>query len=381
MVMKSFVRRYGAIAGILRAEYRQISHRYFHPHLPHFEGDARDISAQVVEGCWNGTFYQTSLGHYDFFWMRDFGTTAQSLVNLGHKDRVQQTMAWAMKHYRRANTVTLCIDGYGNTFNAPAKKSIDALPWLLHTLLACDYKLNKTEHEFLQTRLRHYSKKFIDRKDGMLKYVRYAELRDAVTYDRSAYSVAMLGRLSYCANKLGLDAFLFPPETYRRALIDQYWNGTFFRADLSNDTFSSECALVPFLLNVVDDRDMAAATFNYIEKKKLNRPYPMQHGEHDDRFKHRLGMGPIIMPNYTGSTVWTWFGTFYLHLLHRYDRPEYGTQYRRLAQLVEKYHVYPELITPEGEWYKAMAYKSDPGMIWAGLFLDLPKPSRESTRR
>lgn len=371
--MKLIIRRTGAVLGMLRAEYRQITNRYF-GRVRRFDGDAREICAQIVDLTWGGTFYRTSLGHYDFFWMRDFGTVAESLVKTGHKDKVQLTLKWALNNYRRAGTVTLCIDKAGHTFNAPAKKSIDALPWLLHSILVSDYPLNKAEKEFLQTRLRHYSKKFIDRDDGMLRSVRYAELRDAVHYDRSAYSVAILGRLSYCAQKLGLTAFLFAPETYRRALIDQYWNGNFFKADLSNDVYSSECALIPFFLKVIDDKDMAAATFDYINKKKLNKPYPLQYGEHSDRFHYRLGMGPVIMPNYTGTSIWTWHATFYLHLLKRYKRPEYDAQYHRFSELIERHGTYPELTAPDGSWYKAMAYKADPGMVWAALFLELPKP-------
>lgn len=373
MFKELFFRRVGAILGVLRAEYRQIYNRYFGK-TTRFDGNATEIAEQVAEKLWNGDFYRTSLGHYDFFWMRDFGTTAAAYVKIGHRDRVLQTLKWAMHNYRRAGTVTLCIDRAGNTFNAPAKKSIDALPWLLHSLVVSGYELNKSEHEFLQTRLRHYSKKFIDRQNGMIKPVRYAELRDAVNYNKSAYSLAMIGRMSECAQILGLNAFLFPAETYRRVLLDYYWNGTFFRADSENNTFSSECALMPFFVGLIDDADMARATFDYIEKKKLNRPYPMQHGEHDELFHHRLGMGPKIMPNYTGSTVWTWMGTFYLQLLKKYKAPEYAKQYNRLAELIEKYGTYPELINHDGTWYTAPFYRSDPGMVWVGLFLALPKP-------
>lgn len=370
---KLFIRRSGAILGMLRAEYRQITNRYF-GHIRHFEGDAREVCQQIVDETWGGTFYRTSLGHYDFFWMRDFGTVAEALVNVGEREKVLKTLQWAMHQYRRAGTVTLCIDKAGHTFNAPAKKSIDALPWLLHSLVVSGYELSKLEHEFLQTRLRHYSKKFIDRKDGMLKAVRYAELRDAVNYDRSAYSVALLGRLSVCAEELGLNAFLFPPETYRRALIDQYWNGKFFKADLSNDVYSSECALIPFYLKIIEDKDMANATVAYIQKKKLNKPYPLKYGEHQERFHFRPGMGPHIMPNYTGSTIWTWHATFYLHILKRYKHPTYKQEYEQFAKLIERHGTYPELVNPDGSWYDAPFYRADPGMVWAALFLELPKP-------
>jgi len=373
VTMELFFRRSGAILGMVRTASRQVFNRYFGKNR-RFEGSARQVCTQIVDELWQGNFYRTSLGHYDFFWMRDFGTVAESLVKTGHKDRVQHTLRWAMKHYRKAGTVTLCIDPYGHAFNQPAKKSIDALPWFLHSLYVSKYPLNKTEKEFLQTRLRHYSKKFVDRQTGMLKSTHYAELRDAVNYNRSAYSVALLGRLAYCAEEMGLDAFIFPPETYRQALKEQYWNGEFFMADLSNNVYSSECALMPFFLRVVDDAKMAGKTFDYINRKKLNRPYPLKYGEHANRFKYRPGMGPITMPNYTGTTIWTWHATFYLHTLQRYKRPEYGEQYHRFAELIERHGTYPELVNPDGSWYNVLFYRADPGMVWASLFVELPVP-------
>ena len=369
--MEIYTRRAGAIIGTLRAEYRQITNRYFGK-IERFEGDAREICEQIVDKVWEGEFYRTSLGHYDFFWMRDFGTVAESLVKLGHQDKVHSTLKWAMYHYRRAGTITLCIDKSGNTFNAPAKKSVDALPWLLHSLAVSDYKLNRSEHKFLQTRLRHYTKKFLDSKTGFLKAVLYAEMRDAVNYDRSAYSTALIGRMAKCAELLELDAFGFPPELYRDTLNNLYWNGEFFKADLSNDVYSSECALIPFFLNVIDDKEKFFKTVEYIKERKLNKPYPLKYGEHQERFHFRLGMGPHIMPNYTGSSIWTWHATFYLHTMAKYEHPDYNREYLQFSKLIERHGSYPELTNPDGSWYKAPFYKADPGMVWAALFLELP---------
>ena len=67
--MKPLIRAFGATFGILRAEYRQIVNRYF-ADIERFPGDAREICQQIVDRLWYGDFYRTSLGHYNFFWMR-----------------------------------------------------------------------------------------------------------------------------------------------------------------------------------------------------------------------------------------------------------------------------------------------------------------------
>lgn len=77
------------------------------------------------------------------------------------------------------------------------------------------------------------------------------------------------------------------------------------------------------------------------------------------------------MPNYTGTSIWTWHGTFYLHSLKKFKRPEYKIEYEKFEKLIKRHKTYPELLNPDGTWYKSPTYSGDPGMVWAALFLDL----------
>lgn len=372
--MERLTRRVGGVLGTLRAEYWQVYNRYFADY-DHFSGDAREISQQVLDGLWEGDFYRTSLGHFDFFWMRDFGTVADSLTKLGNGDKVRHTLSWALYHYQRAGEVTLCIDKAGHTFNAPAKRSVDALPWLLHSLVVSDYPLNNMERKFLERQLRGYCKRLLDHKTGdLLTGIRYAELRDAVNYDRSAYAITMIARMAKCVEILKLGGFPYPMSHYQDNLIHHYWNGTYFMADHVTNVWSSECGLMPFILEVITDKDKVNRTLDYINRAKLNKPYPLQYCQHQELFHFRPGMGPHIMPNYTGTSIWTWHGAWYLHLLKRNKRPEYKEQYESFCALIERHGTYPEMIQSDGSWYKAPFYNGDPGMVWAAIFLELPEP-------
>lgn len=371
--MKPLMRALGATFGILRAEYRQLANRYVTP-IERFSGDAREISWQVLNRLWYGDFYRTSLGHFNFFWMRDFGTVAESLVHLNEATHVHHTLRWALRHYRRNGRVKLCVDKNGNVFNAPGRESIDALPWLLHSLVVSHYALNTEEEAFLSDELARYVERFLSSEGDIKKGVKYAEMRDAVYYDRSAYAVALVGRLAQCAATLHLANFPFAASIYEDLLIHEYWNGQFFRADRTSSNFSSDSALIPFFLGVVDDKNMVNKTLDYINEKELNVPYPIHYSEKSSkRLRYRFGMGPFSMPNYTGTSLWTWHATYYLHLLHRYGRTEYKKQYNRFCELIERHHTYPELTNPDGSWYYAPFYRADPGMVWAALFLDLPQ--------
>ncbi len=371
--MKPIIRGFGIVFGMARAEYRQLYNRYF-SEIERFPGDAREISQQVLDRLWVGDFYRTSLGHFNFFWMRDFGTVAESLVRLNQTTHVHHTLRWALRHYRRAGRVKLCIDASGNVFNAPGKPSIDALPWLLHSLVVSNYNLNPSEIAFLSHEISRFVDKFLTETGDIKKGVAYAEMRDAVYYERSAYAIALVGRMAHCAQVLKLNAFPFAPSIYSELLLFHYWNGHYFRADRVSDTYSSDSALMPFFLKVIDDKDLADKTFDYINTKKLNKPYPLHYGETPKkRLRYRLGMGPISMPNYTETSLWTWHATYYLHILKRYNRPEYEKNYKSFSRLIEKHGTYPELTNPDGSWYYAPFYKADPGMVWAALFLELPE--------
>ena len=356
-----------------RVVIRQIRARYFGK-IDRFEGNARAITKQIVDGTWNGTFFKTSLGHYDYFWMRDFGTVAESLVRLGHKDKVHKTLQWALRNYRKADHVTICIDKEGRAFSAPGRQSIDALPWFVHSLAVSKYPLNKAEKAFLNRRIKVYSKKYLNRQSGHLKRgILVNELRDAVHYNRSSYAIALTGRLSIASKELGL-AFPYPPNRYAEELISHYWTGEYFRADSRTDDFSAEGALMPFFLGLIKDKGRADATLDYILRQKLQTPYPLKYSKGAQKFRYRLGMGRIVMPNYTGDTIWTWHATFYLHVLQKFSRPEYGREYKKFASLIERHGNYPELVNPDGSWYYAPFYRADPGMVWAALFLELPAP-------
>lgn len=371
--MERFRRTTGIILGTLRAEYRQLSNRYFKK-LPYFEGDATAVCKQTLEALWEGDFYRTSLGHFDFFWMRDFGTVCQSLVRLGETEKVHHTLRWALNHYRKSGHVTLCIDKAGHCFNAPGK-SIDAFPWLLHSLEVSDYPLNKAETAFLNRILRRYRKRWLDADGHILAHIKFAEMRDAVIYDRSAYAVALVARLAVCAKKMNLQWSLDVTQ-YRELLTRHYWNGHYFNADFGNTAFSAECALFPFFLGIVTDESMVNQTFKYIERQRLNQPYPLIYTNTPEKFKYHWWMTAPWMPNYEGATIWSWHGEYYLHLLKKYKHPDYKREYDKFSEMIELHGMFPEMLNLDGSWYDAPIYRSDPGMVWVALYLELPKPSK-----
>ncbi len=369
--MRRFLSIFGRVVGTLRAEYRQLANRYWGK-IERFDGNAHDICRQIIDKLWYKNFYRTSLGHFDFFWMRDFGTSCSALYHSGHQERIHHTLKWALKHYRRAGGVTTCIDSAGNAFNAPSVRAIDTLPWLLHCIWMSHYELNLAEREFLNKALRRYCRQFLVKQTGLIKPgIRYAEMRDAVIYDRSAYALTLVARMARCADKLGLTGFPYATSIYRDELVNNYWTGHYFKADYTNSAFSAECALMPFYLGIVDDKSMATKTFDYIDEYKLNKPYPLIYTKSAKAFKHRFWMTAPFMPNYEDHTIWSWHGVFYLRLLKHYGDRRYAQQHAAFTRMIERHGTWPEMLNADGSWYLAPVYKGDPGMIWCALYLDL----------
>ncbi len=354
-------------SGHIAAGFRLVRHRYFR-RIHQFEGGAERICEHILARLWKRKFYMTGLGHFTYLWIRDFGSVAESLVALGHTDRVQKTLHWSLHQYRRGGKVTLCIDRLGQIFNAP-EQSIDALPWLLHAIVVSRYKLDDHERIFLEQQLIEYRETFLDSR-GMLQHGHYAELRDGVLYDQSAYALTMVARLAVCVESLHLAGFHFSPGVYQKRLLGKYWNGDYFNADIETKAFSAEGALMPFVLNIVDDADMANKTFAYIEKHGLNRPYPLRYTNKPSAFRYRLWAW-TIMRNYAGTTIWTWHGAFYLQLLKRYKHPDYAAQLASFEYMISHYGTFPELLNPDGSWYKTPFYKGDQAMIWCAVYLAL----------
>lgn len=366
----------GRILGSVRAEWRQLHGRYFGS-IERFEGNAEQICQQITERCWTGEFYKTSLGHFDFFFVRDFGTVAESLCRTGYRKHVLHTIKWALMNYRRSDKVTTCIDGYDNCFDAPMH-AVDSLPWLLHSILVSGYELNKSERAFLEHHLRKYCRKYLDT-TGHLRPIKMGEMRDAVLYDRSAYAVSLVGRMAWCVEQLGLGNFPYKLQKYQEELITRYWNGQYFNADRTTDAFTADCALFPFFLGVIEDEALAGATFDYITDNDYDQPFPMIYNKRPETFKYHWWMTAPFMPQYEGNTLWSWHGMFYLHSLRRFRRPEFASQRERFAKgMIERHKTFPEMLNKDGSWYYAPVYRGDPGMVWAAMYVDLARLEHSS---
>lgn len=348
-----------------------VKHKFFsRPRT--YDDSAEDICAKILEELWTGSFYQTGLGHFNYFWIRDFGTVTRALVVLGQHDRAVATLEWALSHYRAHGRVTLCLDEQGNAFDLPTP-SIDALPWLIHAIRAANMSLAKNDRDFLEQELGRYGRVHLDERTHLpRKGAPASEMRDTVIYETSAYAVAMLAALARDAAWCGLTLPRVLEHDYAKVLCSEYWNGSFFKSDLHNDAFSSEANLIPFFTEVVDDPLMLSAVLETMHQKELTKPFPVTYTDEPVAFRYhwwaRLGM-----PKYQGGTTWTWLGAMYLHLAYAANDPRARDAFRAFTSLIERHRNFPEVVFRDGSWYETSLYRAEEGMVWSAIYLALAR--------
>lgn len=358
-----------AMLAFITTAARTLAWRYRAPG-PRLGATAQEICTHAVERLWSGEFYQTGLGHFDYFWMRDFGVVARALIATGSAARAQATARWALGHYEYHGRITTCIDAHGRTFDAPTA-SVDALPWLLDTLIVCSVEPTPAQREFLQAALAQYCAKAVDA-DGLPREGQ-AELRDAVIYRQSAYALCMLEVLKRSARTLGLAAPVLERQDYPALLLGKYWNGAYFNADADTRAFSAECNLLPFWLGIINDPRMLDSVLRVVKEKHLTDPCPMRYTDLPAAFRYRW-WAKLVMRNYAGTTIWSWMGALYLDLLARAGNPNYGAERAKFDAMLVRTGTFPELLNPDGTPYQTRLYRAGHGMLWAALYLALPDP-------
>ena len=259
---------------------RTLAWRYRAP-SPRLGGTAQEICERTVERAWNGTFYQTGLGHFDYFWARDFGVVASALMRLGHRGKVEATLAWALAAYMRSGRAYSCIDKSGSAFDAP-RETIDALPWLLHALAVSGMALSPAQREFLASEIARWSAASLS---GGLPRAGLAEMRDAVVYKQSAYAICMLELAKRSCQALGLEAPALAARDYLALLEEAYWNGSYFKADISTNAFSAECSLLPFWLGIINDGEKLRSVLRVIKEKRLQEPAALRYTDEPRAFR------------------------------------------------------------------------------------------------
>jgi len=335
-------------------------------------GTAEDISKNILSTCWNGEYFQVSSGNFNEFYMRDFAYVIESLLQLGYKKEVTQTLVYALQKYELHNSVTTTITHAGeavNVFNlAP-----DSLALLLRSLRILNNKsLIREYSKFLSCEIERYTSGIFDPVLGLVKKNRYfSSAKDHAVRSSSVYDNVMLAIIASEAKSLSLSNS-FKGYNFKKNIFETFWRDSYFIDHFQSEIISGDANLYPYWTGLFSSKKMILKSIETMEEIGLTKPFPLKYTTKEDAKKVRfLSPYKYLVPNYEGDAIWAHHGMNYLSLLSQVDKNRMRTHLEQYKNLIEKHNSFVEVYSPNGKPYKTLFYKADKGMIWAATFLSL----------
>jgi len=342
---------------------RQVNRRGF----KRYKGDAKTICKNVIKDCWNGTYFQTSCGHFNGFYIRDFATAVPGLLRLGYKKEVYKTLHYILTIYSRnwtlATTITVDKKPLHVFFYSP-----DSLPLLLYSLRLGASDLVQVFRPFFEEQIDYYFEHVLDDETGLVQVGKFSSMKDNVKRESSTYDNCMLAMLSNELDKTNLKNPFRGFKTNEN-IIDELWNGKYFYDDMKKEKYvAGDANTFPFWTGVINDKEKWQSCLKSIQKTKLDKPFPLKYSHETHRILFPLN---LVLPDYEKDTIWIHLGLFFLEVVKKYDQKLFEKYIAMYTKNIEKHGTFLELYNPNGSVYKHWHYVSDEGMIWAAKYLEL----------
>jgi hypothetical protein len=348
---------------------RKLSHKEFH----HYTGDPRDICAKIVRGTWNGQFFQASTGHFNVFYIRDFGMSVEALQFMGYKEEIAKTLEYALAIYQHYNKITTTITREHKPIDV-FTYGADSLPYLMHALrVTKSFYLLKKYSSFLNEQIEVYYKEVFDEKKEIAYQDKtFSSMKDGAKRKSSMYDNCMAAFLvkEITALKDQNLRFVNPFNkwNYRKVIYDRFWVGNHFLDDISEHHYvAADANTIPYVLGIFNDIDMMRSSVNVMIGNKLDSPVPCCYTKNRIKEKENPLLN-IFAPNYEGNSSWTNVGMLFLQVLEKSNRVLLKKYIDRYLELVEKHHNFLEVFDPDGKPYETFFYKCDEGMLWSSIF-------------
>ncbi|MBI4449366.1 hypothetical protein HY641_05060 [Candidatus Woesearchaeota archaeon] len=342
-----------------------------------YSGDAPQICAAIVANCWNGRYFQTSAGHFNEFYARDFGWCAEALCSLGHRERVLKTLEYALSSYRCHGQTRVAIAANGTPFDFPDVYAPDSLAYLLRSLRVADSRELVRKHQhFLESEIRRFHSTVIDPSTRLVRRKRhYGSMKDYSIRDASCYDHTMSAAVSIEADHLGLANPLHKYDL-QDGLVTHYWNGNHFQDEINDGHYvAADANIFPFWMGVISDRRKLARTIGSVQKAGLDRPFPIRYTRPDATIRE-TPFAPIVK-NWELDCIWGHLGMAYITILSRIEKQRARKHLAQYEKQIEKYGTFFEVYTPDGSApYTSLLYHADEAMLWASAWLALAESLR-----
>ena len=341
------------------------------------DGGAVSIVRKCIEACWNGRTFTASPGHFDMFWTRDLSFSAPSLVRLGHRQRVHDSLAYALDVWtKRRSHITTTI----HYFDRPGdvyEYGVDSLPLFMAALRSADASDLVLRHrDWFEAEVAHFYAQVVDPATGLVRSDRkFSAHRDTVVNRSNAYGNTMVALLAKTLAETGWVDSPFERHfegDYGRLLMEHFWADGHFRDALGDETVSGEANIWPFYTGVIADKPVIAMALAYLDANGFCDPYPLRY-ETCRRPEREVWLTRHVLPDYQGSTVWTSLGAMYLQVLRTVDPVLEAAERARYVEWIERDGTFWEVMNGEGQNWVSPRWImiGEESMLWSAIFLDV----------
>ena len=340
--------------------------------LKRYNGNAEQISKQIINACWNKHFFQTSNGHFCEFWSRDFGWCVKALDNMGYRNEILATLMYAIKIFRKNGNITTTISPRDVAFDFPYP-AIDSLAYFLMSIRIADAKeLVEKNHDFLDMEIKKIFEKAVDRDSGLVKkHARFSSMKDHSRRVSSCYDNVMLGLISREAKMLGLDN-PFKCYSYRKLIKEKFWREKYFIDDLSGeDVITGDANVFPFWTGLFDDASMIKNAIKSIHEAGLDKPFPLKYSA--NKTKQEMISYNLLAKNYEDTAIWSHMAPLFIEVVATVNKKKAREYINQYGNVIEKNMNYIEVFDNKGKPYNSMFYYADDSMLWCSIWLDLKK--------
>ena len=338
-----------------------------------YEGNAQEICQQIINDCWNGSYFQASTGHFCQFWTRDFGWCVESLLQLGYREKVTKTLDYALSTFRKHNNITTAISPDGIPFDFPTY-AVDSVPYIVRGLrLTKDDSLLEKYRDFLNQEIQKFCSKVLHAKTGLVKNKHFSSMKDHAIRNSSCYDNTMVAMLNQDLKKI--HALENPLVQYdlERKIMDSFWRDTHFIDDLSGkDIITGDANVFPFWTGVITSRAMLNSVIKKITELELDKPFPLRY-YHTKFIQQKMHPVELFSKGYERDTVWMHMGPLYIKTVRKVHAKLAQEYLSRYTKLIEQYHTYLEVFNSDGTPFKTYFYHADEGMLWSSIYLELVK--------
>jgi hypothetical protein len=336
-----------------------------------YEGNADQICHQIVKDCWNGRYFQTSAQNFPEFWTRDFGWCTQSLVQLGYRKEIHQTLRYAINRFKESDQITTTIKHDAKPFNFPTL-AVDSLPWLIHSIKISGfhYQSYKT---FLNRQIKLFFEEIIDKHTGLVNPNRnFSSIKDFAIRKSSCYDNSMVGLLAMDLKSMKL-VNPFKEFDYPDLLKRHFWEGNFFRDDLQKTNYvAADANLFPFIFGLVKDKVMIQSAIQSIQDDGLDYPFPLKYTRDSSQVKF-IWQEKMAMRGYESDAIWSHMGPLFIKLVKQFDKKKAREYIELYREQIEKSQGFLEVFNAKGKPYHTWYYFCDRSMLWAANYLTLSK--------